>query len=200
MLLNAPIYIYKHVFIGLFLLAISANSSGFGYSHHQDEKYIDIQSGSLLGLGHVSYGSEYNNRHSVLAGVGYVPSLSNHKEMMLYSLRYRYDFSKRWNINDMTFNPFSLGLGLLMSDHDDLFLELPTQYPDGYYAPSALRIIFNYQAILQVKPHFQVYLDISVLDVGFISYIREPEFFYDNYDFLGLEGVTNWGFGVRYGF
>jgi len=36
--------------------------------------------------------------------------------------------------------------------------------------------------------------------VGFISYIREPEFFYDNYDFLGLEGVTNWGFGVRYGF
>jgi len=190
----------RHFFVLSFLLVISFQGHGFGFSHIKGEEHFDIQSGSLMGLLHVSYVNEYDNQHSVLVGLGYVPKLSNHKEMLLHSLRYRYDFAKTWQVKDMILNPLSLGVGLLVSSHDDLFLDLPAQYPDGYYAPSAMRIIFNYQATLQIRPHFQAYFDVSVLDVGLISYIREPDFFYDNYDYLGLEGITNWGVGVRYGF
>lgn len=182
------------------LLNVISIGQAHGFIKHLDQEYINVQSGSLLGLGHVSIGNIFEPNHSILAGVGYVPKLSNHKEMMLYSFRYRYDNPYALKIKNMKLKPFSLGAGFLMSGHDDLFLELPTQYPKGYYAPSALRIIFNYQATLEVTPVVDMFIDISILDVGLISYVREPDFFYDNYDYLGLEGITNWGFGVRYAF
>lgn len=187
---------YKRFFIMTFLVSCAAMS----YGKSSSNQYIDFQSGSLLGLGHASYGLEFSSKHHLLTGIGYVPKLSNHNEMMLFSVRYRYDFDTTWEIKDMKLKPFSIGAGFLISEHDDLFLELPSQYPDGYYAPSALRIVFNYQASLQVNPLVDMYFDLSILDVGLVSYIREPEFFYDNYDYLGLEGITNWGFGVRYAF
>lgn len=164
------------------------------------KEYVDVQSGSLMGLVHASYGTRFHERHNIMVGAGYVPKLSYHREMMLYSLRYRYDHSAQWSINGMTFKPFSVGAGFLVGDHSDLFLVLPDRYPEGYYAPSALRIVFNYQASLQVTPSVQAYFDMSVLDVGLLGYVREPDFYNDNYDYLGLEGITSWGFGVRYGF
>lgn len=163
------------------------------------EEYLDIQSGSLMGLVHASYGAKAGN-HNVLLGAGYVPKLSYHKEMMLYSLRYRYDNPTSWDVKGMKFTPFNVGVGLLIGDHSDLFLQLPDRYPEGYYTPSAFRIVFNYQASLQITPELQAYFDMSIIDVGFIGYIREPDFYNDNYDYLGLEGVTNWGFGARYVF
>ncbi len=164
------------------------------------ESYVDVQSGSLMGLVHASYGARFNEHHNVMTGIGYVPKLSYHREMALYSLRYRYDHSAQWDIRGMGFKPFSVGAGFLIGEHSDLFLQLPDRYPSGYYAPSALRIVFNYQATLEITPQLSAYFDMSIIDVGLIGYIREPEFYHDNYDFLGLEGVTNWGFGVRYAF
>ncbi|GAA6134090.1 hypothetical protein NBRC116188_08790 [Oceaniserpentilla sp. 4NH20-0058] len=191
-----PLYLY---FTFIFLNALSI-AQAHGFISFLDREYVDVQSGSLLGLGHVSIGNKFEPNHSVLVGVGYVPKLSNHKELMLFSFRYRYDNPYVVNIKEMKLKPLSLGAGFLMANHDDLFLELPEQYPKGYYAPSALRIIFNYQATLEITPVIDVYLDVSILDVGLASYVREPDFFYDNYDYLGLEGITNWGFGVRYAF
>ncbi len=163
------------------------------------EEYLDVQSGSLMGLANASYGAK-SGGHNVLLGLGYVPELSYHKEMLLYSLRYRYDHSASWDIKGMKFSPFSVGAGFLIGDHSDLFLQLPDRYPEGYYAPSAFRIVFNYQASLQVTPKLQAYFDMSILDVGLIGYVREPDFYNDNYDYLGLEGIANWGFGARYVF
>lgn len=184
----------------LLLAALLSVGQAHGFLKGIDGGYVDLQSGSLLGVGHVSVGNQYQPNHSALIGLGYVPKLSNHREMMLFSFRYRYDLPHSWDVNGMQFKPLSLGVGMLMSNHDDLFLQLPSQYPKDYYAPSALRIVFNYQATFVIRPRLNVYFDVSVLDVGMVSYIREPEFFTDNYDFLGLEGITNWGFGVRYAY
>jgi hypothetical protein len=53
---------------------------------------------------------------------------------------------------------------------------------------------------MRLSPELEFYIDFSVLDVGLVGYIREPDFYYDNYDFLGLDGITTWGFGMRYQF
>lgn len=182
------------VFIASFVGAVSAQGT------EQANDYIDLQSGSLMGLAHVSYGSVFAERHNVLVGIGYVPKLSYHREMLLYSLRYRYDHSASWQVAGMTLKPFSVGTGLLVGDHSDLFYRLPDKYPEGYYTPTAFRIVFNYQASLQVTPKLNAYFDMSIIDVGLVGYVREPEFFNDNYRYLGLEGITNWGFGARYVF
>ena len=173
---------------------------------HAEENpvYLDVQSGSLMGLVHASAGYEFSERHHVMGGLGYVPKLDDHREMGLASIRYRYQNPAQWNFTvadrEWIVKPFNIGAGLLYANHDDLFVELPSQYPDGYYGPTGLRAIFNYQAIVQFDNSMEAYLDISVLDYGLAYYIREPDFFYENYDFLGLDGITNWGVGMRYWF
>ena len=163
--------------------------------------YVDLQSGSLMGMIHATVGDSFFDNHHFSGGMGYVPKLDNHAEMTLFSLRYRYQNPYRFNFNikgkELQLSPINFGTSLLYGKHSDLFLELPEQYPSGYYKPTALRIIFNYQSILHISENTEVYFDISVLEVGLITYVREPEFFMDNYDYLGLEGITNWGFGVR---
>jgi len=164
--------------------------------------YTDIQSGSLMGVMHASVGYEVLGRHHVMLGLGYVPELDEHHEMGLASVRYRYENPFQWHINvadtEWRVKPFNFGVGFLYSDHSSLFIELPEQYPGGYYTPTALRMVFNYQLVVQASPKLELYLDFSMIDIALISYIREPDYFYDNYDYLGLDGVANWGLGLRY--
>ncbi len=163
--------------------------------------YVGLQSGSLMGLTHASIGDSFFDNHHLSAGLGYVPKLDNHAEMTLVSFRYRYQNPYRWNFKAFdrawSLSPGNVGMSFLIGSHKDLFVELPDQYPDDYYQPTAIRLVFNYQSILKISETTEMYFDISILDVGLISYVREPEFFIDNYDYLGLEGVTNWGFGLR---
>lgn len=163
--------------------------------------YVDAQSGSLMGLVHVSMGKQFFNHHYFSSGLGYVPKLDNHSEMSMFSVRYRYQHPYRPNIyKHFTMSPINLGLGILVASHKDLFVELPNQYPDDYYHPTATRVIINYQNIIHLAPRMELYFDLSILDVGLISYVRQSNFFRDNYRYLGLEGITNWGFGLRHRF
>lgn len=187
------------IFARAVVLVIGLASTVKATAFDDVEHYLDLQTGSLMGLVHASYGAKIG-AHNFLAGIGYVPKLSYHSEMMLYSLRYRYDHSASWDVAGMKLSPFNFGAGLLIGDHSDLYTELPDRYPSGYYTPTAFRIVFNYQATLQVTESWKAYFDMSILDVGLIGYIREPEFFNDNYRYFGLEGITNWGVGARYAF
>jgi len=176
----------------------------FGLAQGANAVFVDLQSGSLMGMVHASVGGTFADNHHVSAGVGYVPKLDNHEEMSMVSLRYRYQNPYHFNFSvkekEYGISPVNFGMGVLVGSHKDLFVELPDKYPNGYYKPTAIRLVFNYQSILHLSKQTEVYFDISVLDVGLISYVREPEFFMDNYDYLGLEGITNWGFGMRHQF
>ncbi|QIZ83140.1 hypothetical protein HF888_02355 [Bermanella marisrubri] len=162
---------------------------------------VDLKSGALMGLVHVS-AENHVGQHRFKAGLGYTPKLDDQKEMGLASIGYAYEGSTRIELpwQGYTLKPWTVGVGILHGNHDDLFTRLPDQYPDGYYKPTSIRILFNYQMTLETKTPWEVYVDLTVLDVGFINYIRQTEFYVDNYEFLGLSGITNLGFGARYRF
>ncbi len=163
----------------------------------------DVQSGGLMGVAHVNAVAQSENGHEFNLGAGFVPKMSDHREMGLLSLGYGYQGDTRLEFRDApgyALKPWYFGAGFLYGDHDELFLSLPDQYPSGYYAPTALRILFHYRMTLETPSRWQFYMALTALDVGVISYIREPDFFYDNYEFLGLSGITNLGFGARYRF
>ncbi len=176
----------------------------FALSNKVNATYVDVQSGSLMGMVHASVADRFFEHHHLSAGLGYVPKLDHHREMSMVSLRYRYQHPSQFTFQlaerDWSLSLVNFGIAALVGSHRDLFISLPEKYPDDYYPPTALRLIFNYQSILKLSEKTEVYFDVSMLDVGFISYIREPDFFYGNYEFLGLAGVTNWGFGVRHQF
>jgi len=61
--------------------------------------YTDVQSGSLMGMVHVSVGDHFFDNHHLSAGVGYVPKLNNHREMSMVSFRYRYQHPSTFTFN-----------------------------------------------------------------------------------------------------
>jgi hypothetical protein len=186
----------RHAFISIVFVTMIFVSTAA-----KSQTYVDLQSGSLMGLVHASVGYRFAEKHDLSLGLGYVPDLSYHEEMFLYSARYQFQGSTHFMLpGDIRWQPFRFGLSLLVAEHPDLYKQLPEQYPDGYYTPTAVRVIFNYQSTFDINAKTQLYWDISMLDVELASYIREPEFFIDNYEFFGLTGVTNFGFGVRHMF
>ncbi len=170
-----------------------------GQAQQANAAFLDVQSGSLMGLIHISAGVTVFKNHQLSGGLGYVPKLDNHRELSLLSFRYRYQHPYRLQINKtLKVSPLNFGFTLLVGSHKDLFVSLPSQYPDDdYYDPTAFRYLFNYQSILHLDTTSELYFDLSILEVGAISYVREPNFFVDNYRFLGLEGISYWGFGLR---
>ena len=149
---------------------------------------------------HLSYGRSWNERHSLMAGIGFVASHSNHESMKLFSAQYQYHVPYKINIGTVQWQPFLFGVGLIKSDHKDLFTKLPEQYPNHYYPPTALHFLFNYQSRVQINRHWQASFNISTMDVALISYVRQSDYYRENYDFFGLDGITAWGLGVRYDF
>lgn len=158
-----------------------------------------------MGVIHGSAGYEAWSRHHVSAGIGYTPKLDHHAEMMLLSFKYRYQHPVSWMFDApsgfrWSLLPLNFGITYLLGYHERLFFDLPSHYPSKYYFPTGKRVLFTYQTLFKLNDRVDAYIDFSMIDVALASYIREPEFFYDNYDFLGLSGVTNWGFGIRYKF
>lgn len=158
-----------------------------------------------MGVIHASAGYEVWDRHHFSAGLGYVPKLDSHAEMTLYSFKYRYQHPASWTFDwpadfQWSLLPFNFGITYLLGDHERLFFDLPVQYPSKYYFPTGKRLVFSYQTIFKLNEKIDAYIDFSIIDVALASYVREPDFFYENYDFLGLSGITNWGVGMRYQF
>lgn len=199
----------KHASYTLFLMVslslplFCQGSTGNEVADEQDRwvDAVDVKSGALMGLLHVS-AENHVGQHRFKAGLGYTPKLDEQREMALASIGYAYEGSTRIQLpwQGYAVKPWLFGVGILHGNHDDLFTRLPDQYPDGYYKPTSIRILFNYQITLETQTPWEWYLDFTVLDVGFINYIRQTEFYVDNYEFLGLSGVTNLGFGARYRF
>ena len=184
------------------LLILFITTLCLGCAPWAHSRYIDTQSGSLMGLIHLSIGDHFFTHHHLSFGLGYVPKLEKHAEMTLASFAYRYQQPFHFKLkNHFLISPLNFGISILVGSHRELFIELPSQYPDDdYYEPSAFRLIFNYQSILHVSHKTELYLNFSILDVGLIGYVREPNFYRDNYRFLGLDGITTWGLGLRHKF
>jgi opacity protein-like surface antigen len=92
---------------------------------------------------------------------------------------------------DVALRPY-LGLGAIYSPDDDLFLQLPEQYPQGYYVPSALRPAFFTGLRLQLNPSFSASLEYALLDSE-LSFVK-------NRGGVAYDQVGSVGFALHYNF
>ncbi len=178
----------------LFFMSIGAASETI-------KNEIGFQSGSMLGLVHLSYGRVLAKRHHLSVGTGYIPKLDNHHELSLFSVRYRYQGDTSYKLNKIgsnaKLNPVNFGITGIYAHNKALFVKQSDKTPRGYYYPTGERILVNYQAALQIKKGLELYVDFSALDIGVVNYFRNFKFYVDNYNFLGLDGVVVYGIGAR---
>lgn len=164
--------------------------------------YMVLQSGGYLGYIAVGMGKDFG-RHKINMLIGYVPEDVGGIE--IWQLDFKYDWHPYQTIplgapqENIRLDPFYMGISVIYGDHNDLFLEQPEQYPTGYYSPTALRYTLNFGASLRYDK-YTFFLEYSALDVGVVAYIKHPEYFIDNYNYLGLEGIGSLAFGIKFKF
>lgn len=155
----------------------------------------------MTGVVHMFYGIEAFDNHHFSLGVGFVPQLSNHERMMITSFKYRYQnpWQLQWQFrgDNYALSPLNFHVTGISGKDDDIYSKLPSHIPNGYYLPTSKRVLFGYQAHLSVNEDFELYADWSVLDVGLINYVRNFDFYRDNYRYGGLEGIISYGAGIR---
>ncbi len=164
--------------------------------------YLIVQSAGYLGFIAIGLGKGFG-RHKVNMLIGYTPEDVGGIEIWQYNFKYEWHPLKgiplRVPEKNIRLDPFYIGVSVIYGHHDGLFVNEPSQYPDGYYPPSAFHVTFNIGASLQHRGH-RLFLEYTALDVGLVSYIKHQEFFSDNYDYLGLEGIGSLAIGVKFNF
>lgn len=164
--------------------------------------YMLLQSGGYLGYIAVGVGKDFG-RHKINMMIGYIPENIAGVEVM--QLDFKYDWHPSQAIpfgaphENIWIDPFYIGISMIYGAHNDLFLDLPEQYPPEYYPSTALRYTLNIGASLQYDRH-TFFIEYSALDVGLVTFINHPEFFIDNYDYFGLKGIGSLAIGVKFQF
>jgi len=165
--------------------------------HHN---YIVAQSAGYVGFIAVGMGRDFQ-RHTISALLGYVPEEIGGVELWQLSLKYEWHPFAAIPLDDpsnnIKLNPFYIGTSLIYGRHTNLFVNEPGQYPDGYYGPTALRSTLNMGLSLLYGKKYTLFIEYAALDTGVVAYVRHPEFFMDNYDFLGLEGIGSLAVGIK---
>jgi hypothetical protein len=92
---------------------------------------------------------------------------------------------------EVSLRPY-LGLGAIYSPDDELFLQLPEQYPKGYYVASALRPALFTGLRLQLNPSFSASLEYALLDSE-LAYVK-------NRGGVSYNQVGSVGFALHYNF
>jgi len=173
----------------------------FSFPSKAATQQLEFQTSGYMGLGHAFYSFTFSDKHTLSVGAGYVPELSDHDDMTLLSVKYRYTLDKRYYFNVMgkpiEWRPYSFSVALLRGEDNDIYKELPDGIPSNYYQPTARRLIFSMQTNFVIQEGIEFYWDWSVLEVGVVNYVRNFEFYRDNYSFLGLEGIVGYGVGFR---
>ncbi|MDU0113344.1 hypothetical protein RT723_10125 [Psychrosphaera aquimarina] len=130
-----------------------------------------------------------------------MPKSSTHDDMNLFSVKYRYSMDTKYffNVKDIpiTWRPYSFSFTFLQGKDHDVYKTFPDNTPKDYYAATDQRLLFSMQTNFIIPNNIELYWDWSVLDIGLISYLRNYQFYQDNYSFLGLTGIVNVGVGFR---
>lgn len=164
------------------------------------KNYLVAQSAGYLGFIAVGVGRDVQG-HTLSALLGYVPEGLGGTEIWQLSLKYEWHpftaitlFEQPEHIK---LNPLYVGMSLIYGIHTDLFVDEPGQYPDGYYPPTAFRSTLNIGLSLLYRKQYTVFIEYAALDTGLAAYVRHTEFFIDNYDYLGLEGIGSLAIGIK---
>ena len=164
--------------------------------------YMLIQSGGYLGFIAVGVGKDFGH-HKINMLIGYIPEYIGGVEVWQFD--FKYDWHPLHSIpfgapqENIQLDPFYIGVSAIYGVHDDLFVDVPDQYPAGYYPATARHYTLNIGTSLQYDKHI-FFLEYSALGVGLLAYKRDPKFFLDNYDYFGLESIGSLAIGVKFEF
>lgn len=164
------------------------------------QNYLVVQSAGYLGFIAAGMGRDYQG-HTISALLGYVPEGIGGVEIWQLSLKYEWhpftDIPIYNQNQSIRLDPFYIGMSLIYGMHTDLFIDEPSQYPDGYYPPTALRSTLNMGVALLYGKQYTLFLEYAALDTGLVAYVRHSDFFVDNYEYLGLEGIGSLAIGIK---
>jgi hypothetical protein len=183
------------------ILALALLLSSMHSQAEKSPRVMELQATGMMGALHLSYGATLWDKHTFSLGVGVVPELNYHDDMMIFSFKYR--FTPVWEKPftfmdyDMVWRPVSFSTAIIQGKDNDIYRRLPDDIPDGYYAPTATRILFSMQTNVDITKDIEAYWDWTVLEVGLVNYIRNFDFYRDNYKYGGLEGIVSFGVGLR---
>jgi hypothetical protein len=127
--------------------------------------YAVTQVGGYVGAHTLGLGYDINKYYQAGAIIGYVPSFLAKEDLWSLTWKNSIGFYKHTGIT-----PY-VGTSLIYSFDSDTFVELPDQYPRGYYAATALRAAPYVGA--QYKYERNVfYAEYTSLDHYLESYVR----------------------------
>lgn len=146
--------------IGCFLLilsliateTLSAQDSVVGKKRGIIPDYVNLQLAGNIGSGSVGAGYYLNPVHSLcLDGVyGYAPAFRTGQAIHNLVLRltyypYAFDLPRHYTLRPL----MSIAISKQIADNDRTFSRLPKNFPEGYYAPNAFRLHFDFGGALK---------------------------------------------------
>ena len=161
---------------------------------------IKVGTGSYRGDIYTGVDMLLFKKHHLLLQIGYVLKDRGLNDFVQYSISYQFnpeilevDVLKKYRVSGY------VGVGLVYADIDKLFVELPNQYPDGYYIPTAIRGYFTVGVEIQLQHKIELYVEYNALDIGVDGYLRNRELFF-NQEFFGITDIGTFGVGLLWRF
>ena len=137
-------------------------------------------------IGYLSLGVEYNlnERYSTSMIGGYVPEAIGGED--LWSIAWKNNLNLT---NDTPYVPY-VGAGLVYSLDKDTYVTLPSQYPEGYYTPTAYYFIFYTGLNVQIEGRHSLYFELSTLD--YYLEVKGRDLYR-----VSWQDICTWGIGYK---
>lgn len=126
-------------------------------------KSVVLEHGGYNGFLAFGMGGEVKSNLDLNLLYGFTPKDLAGREIHTLNFKSNFYLASIGQRYQMMLRP-KVGVGVLYGLSQDLFLKLPSQYPDNYYPPSALRVILVLGIELKVWNQFGVGLEYNLLD------------------------------------
>lgn len=168
---------YVHIVIAMVLFINNLYAADEEKKSTLLPKHYVIQYAGNLGLLSTGFGNKIIN-DKIFAGLmyGYLPKSENDVEAHTLAIKLGYIFWER-NIKSSYRYAFYIGTGIAYTITKNTFVELPTQYPDGYYKPNAIHLLpfvglqFGIKINNQQDKYFGLYLELGSSDDYLFNYL-----------------------------
>jgi len=164
--------------------------------------HVVVESAGYVGLIAAGPGWHLSPKWDFAMLAGYVPDYLTGEEIWQVTLKL--DWHPQATLQRNRDRPrrdrdgLYMGISLIYGHSDALFVELPEQYPEDYYGPTAFRATFNVGFATPVWADDFAFVEFTMLDAGLAAYVKNPEFYREHYAFLGLEGIGSLALGIRH--
>lgn len=168
---------YVHTVIAILSFISNLNAADEGGKDTLPSKHYVIQYAGNLGLFSTGFGSKIIS-DKIFTGLmyGYLPKSKNDVEAHTLAIKLGYIFRER-GIKNFYRYAFYIGTGIAYTITKNTFVELPSQYPDGYYKPNAIHFLpfigvqFGIKIDNQKDKYLGLYLELGSSDDYLFNYL-----------------------------